>query len=195
MAECVKCGRDNEIGAQSCGDCAWPLTLNSWRFSARRVERVTIDTNCINQRRADQDLNTIERWGSERKFVIERAPAMLNELKGAQRIAKAQTLAQHRDGWILGVSALGIDTYLAGPNMETELVDVLFPTTAVLNGNQRADVEHLRSHIQTGADIFLTRDAGDFIVGGKRDELLPYGIWILSPREFVLLCQEAYAWV
>ena len=158
MAECVKCGNDNECGSHSCRDCAWPLTLDAWRSSARRIERVTIDTNCINQKQADDDLNTAERWELEGKFVIERAEVMLDELKGAQRIAKARTIPQHRGGWILGVSTLGIDTYLGGPDMETELVDVLFPTTAVLNENQRADVEHLRSHIQTGADIFS--DAG-----------------------------------
>lgn len=194
MPECVKCGSDNQAGVEACRDCGWPFVMSAWRGSPHRVQRVTIDTNCINQKQADVALNTLERWAAEGKFVIERAPAMLNELKGSARIAKANALLQHRSGWVLGESLLGIDTCLAGPDMEAELIDTLFPTTAMLTSNQRADIEHLRSHVRTGADVFVTKNSRDFIAVGKQAELRMFGIWVFEPSELVAFCQDAYQW-
>jgi len=119
---------------------------------------------------------------------------MLIELKGPLRIAKARTLVPHCPPWVLGESQLGIDTNVAGPDMGPVLADVLFPTTHTLNANQMADIEHLRSHIQTGADVFLTQDAGDFIAVGKQLELRSFGIWVFNPSELVTLCREVYLW-
>ena len=194
MPECVKCGRDNQSGLNACPDCAWPLKLGAWRGSRHQVQRVTIDTNCLNQKQQDASLNLLERWAAEGRLILERAPAMLHELKGPPRIAKAGAITQHRRGWVLDESLLDIDTYLSGPDMEAELIDTLFPTTTVLNSNQRADVEHLRSHVRTGADVFVTRDAGDFIASGKQVELRSFGIWVLEPSELVALCQDVYGW-
>lgn len=78
--------------------------------------------------------------------------------------------------------------------MEADLNDTLFPTTAALNAKQKADVEHLRSHVRTGADIFVTRDADDFIASGKQLQLRSAGIWVLGPNELVALCQDIYRW-
>ena len=191
MPECVKCGRDNLSGIASCPDCFWPLTIEAWRGARHQVRRVT---NCINQKQMDASLNVIERWSAEGKFVVERAPAMLSELRGPRRIAKADTFIEHRRGWVLGEALLGVDTYVSGPDKQSELINTLFPTTTELTANQRADVEHLRSHVQTGADIFLTRDARDFIALGKQAELRSFGVWVFEPSELVTLCQDIYGW-
>jgi hypothetical protein len=64
--------------------------------------------------------------------------------------------------------------------MAAELTDSLFPTTAVLAMNQQADVDHLQSHVTTGA--------------GKQAELRDYGIWVFTPEELVMLCRAIYGW-
>jgi hypothetical protein len=194
MAECVKCGRANAQDAPACVDCQWPFILSAWQKSTHHIRRITIDTGCVNARQQNEDLNQLERWAQEGQLLIERSPAFLQELVGPARVRKAQELQPHPAVWVLDQSSLGVDTTLAGPDVHEEVRDVLFPTTSSLTSNQAADVEHLRSHVLTGADAFVTLNPRDFILRGKQESLQQLGIWAFTPKELVALLRALYGW-
>jgi len=197
MSECVRCGHDNLRDAAACRDCAWPLALDAWRGSHHQIRRMSLDTGCVNAKRANPHLNLLERWADEGHITLERSGAFLAELKGYLRRRKAEAIAPHRPVWRLGVpglSELGINTFLAGPDLGHEVAPVLFPTAAILTSNQAADVEHLRQHVITGADVFVTLNERDFIRRGKQDRLRRHGIWVLTPQGATQLLGELYGW-
>lgn len=119
---------------------------------------------------------------------------MLEELEGEPRVAKARSLAPHPGLFTLDVSTLDGPDVLAGPNLPGELQEILFPTANPLTENQRQDVEHLRLHVRTGGDMFVTLNPNDFITRGRQEALRSFGIWVLSPRELVGLLAELYRW-
>jgi hypothetical protein len=194
MGECVKCGFDNTEDAFACARCTWPFSLGAWRSTTFKIRRVTIDTGCINAKQGDPDLNTLERWAAEDKIVLERSDALLDELTGPDRVSKAMSMNAHPDVWILGVSQLGIDTVLAGPDLAGPFEETLFPTTATLTANQTADVAHLRSVVLTGSDMFVTKNPRDFIARGKQEALAGMGVWVFSPNELVQHLRNLYGW-
>ena len=119
---------------------------------------------------------------------------MLGELKGEPRVAKARSLAPHPDLFTLDQSVLDGPDVLAGPDLGAELQRILFPTANPLTENQRADIEHLRLHVQTGGDVFVTLNPNDFITRGRQEALCSAGIWVLAPSELVELLTELYGW-
>lgn len=119
---------------------------------------------------------------------------MLDELEGKARVAKAQSLAPHPGLFTIGFSAIGGPDVLAGPDLSSELQQILFPTANPLTENQRHDVEHLRLHVRTGGDAFVTLNPNDFITRGRQETLRSFGIWVLSPGELVGLLTELYGW-
>lgn len=192
--DCVRCGGNNELDATACTDCRWPFTVEACADFTRPPYRITVDTSCINVRRQNQDLNALELWAQQGRLVLQRADAMLGEIKGEARVTKAEAMAPHPGMFTLGVSALGGPDVLAGPDMEAELEGILFPTSAALTPNQRHDVEHLRKHIQTGGDVFVTLNPNDFITRGRQERFCSVGIWVMPPRELVSLLTSAFAW-
>lgn len=197
MSECVRCGHDNFSDAAACQDCAWPLALDAWRGSHHRIRRVSLDTGCVNAKRQNIYLNLLERWADDGLIALERSGAFLAELKGYLRRQKAEAIAPHRPVWRLGIpgmSELGVNTFLAGPDVGDEVAPVLFPTAATLTANQAADVEHLRQHVITGADVFVTLNERDFIRRGKQQRLRHQGIWVLTPQGATQLLAELYGW-
>lgn len=119
---------------------------------------------------------------------------MLGELAGEARVAKARSLAPHPGVFILDHSTLGGPDVLAGPDLPGALQQILFPTANPLTENQRYDVEHLRLHVRTGGDVFVTRNPNDFITRGRQEMLRSFGIWVLAPPELVGLLTELYGW-
>jgi len=196
MIECVKCGHHNSLDAPACVRCTWPFTTDAWASTDRfRIKRVTIDTNCINSKREDIDLNTLEKWSTEGLLTLQRADVLLKELKGSdQRVAKGKSFDEHPELFRIGISALGSGHVLAGPDMQDQIRRILFPTTRTLTVNQENDVEHLRQHIQTGGDAFITKNTKDFINNGKQERLAYFGIWVLTPTELVTLLRRLYQW-
>lgn len=192
MVVCIKCGGKNSDDAEACRDCTWPFTLRAWASTARKIRRVTIDTCCINAKQARADLNTLERWASEGRIILERSAAMLKELKGDMRVKKAHSLPGHPHLFRFG-NAFG-DGVLAGPDIPAELQRILFPDTKTLTDNQKLDVEHLRLHVQTGGDVFVTLNPNDFIARGRQATLVSFGIWVTTPNELVSLLGQLYAW-
>lgn len=119
---------------------------------------------------------------------------MLGELAGEARVAKARSLEPHPGLITLGRSALGGPDVLGGPDLPGELQQILFPTAKPLTENQRYDVEHLRLHVRTGGDVFVTLNPNDFITRGRQQTLRSFGMWVLSPSELVGLLAELYGW-
>lgn len=192
--ECVRCGCRNPPGATGCRDCGWPFTLGAWADFERPPYRITLDTGCINARAQHDDLNLLESWGHQGRLLLQRSDAMLAEMKGDARVVKAAALPSHPGVFTLGVGRLGGPDVLAGPDMKGELEATLFPTTSTLSANQRHDVEHLRSHVRTGGDVFVTLNPNDFISRGRQERLRSVGIWVMSPNELVGLLLSAFRW-
>jgi hypothetical protein len=189
----VKCGNDNPLQADACSACTWPLALSGWK-STTRHRRVTLDTGCVNAKGRDADLNTLERWNVAGLIELQRSEAMLDELEGEARVAKARALQPHPGLFTLDVSVLDGPDVLAGPDMPIELEEILFPTVSPLTDNQRHDIEHLRLHVRTGGDVFVTHNRNDFITRGRQEELRSHGIWVMSPSELVGLLTELCGW-
>ncbi len=119
---------------------------------------------------------------------------MLDELTGKARVTKARSLAPHPGLFTLGHSALDGPDVLAGPDLPAELQQILFPTANPLTENQRNDVKHLRLHVRTGGDVFVTLNPNDFITRGRHEMLRSFGIWVLSPSDLVRMLTELYGW-
>jgi len=194
LGECVKCGHRNTPDAHACAQCTWPFTRDAWRASKLHIRRVTLDTGCVNAKGLDPDLNTLERWAATQYLELQRSSALLRELAGEARVVKARSLAPHPALFTLGSSALGGPDVLAGPDLPGELQQILFPTATLLTENQRYDVEHLRLHVRTGGDVFVTLNPNDFVTRGRQETLRSFGIWVLSPSELVGLLTELYGW-
>lgn len=176
MPECVKCGQQNSTNSPACPKCTWPFTHDAWKRSKLRIRRITLDTGCVNAKGRNTDLNTLEKWAAVGKLELQRSDAMLSELTGQMRVAKAQLLEPHPGLFTLGQSVLGGSDVLAGPDLSEELQQILFPTASPLTENQRFDVEHLRLHVRTGGDVFVTLNPNDFITRGRQETLRSFGV-------------------
>jgi hypothetical protein len=153
-----------------------------------------LDTGCVNAKGLDPDLNTLERWAAAGHLELQRSNAMLGEITGAPRVTKARRFPQHPRLFTLGPSALGGPGVLAGPDLADKFQQILFPTANPLTQNQRYDVEHLRLHVRTGGDAFVTMNPNDFITRGRQETLRSFGVWVLSPGDLVRLLIELYGW-
>jgi hypothetical protein len=194
MQKCVKCGAGISVGSTRCSSCTWPFSPEAWRHSALPIRRITLDTGCINAKRKNEALNTLERWADEGRLRLQRSDVMLGELEGDARVQKAVALDEHPGLFSPEESVLDGPNVLAGPDMRTELQHVLFPTAWPLTSNQRHDVEHLRLHVLTGGDAFVTLNSNDFISRGRQELLRVCGIWVLQPPELVALLKNLYEW-
>ncbi|MGD0613272.1 MAG: hypothetical protein ABSB41_17375 [Anaerolineales bacterium] len=192
--ECVKCGNVSPFGAEFCIRCTWPFSIKAWDKTKFRIKKITIDTSCINVKKQDRYLNILENWADEGFIQIQMSSALIEELEGRERRDKAYSIDLHPPVFILDESALDGDAVLAGPDMEEQLRNVLFPTTKILTKNQEYDVEHLRSHVLTGGDAFVTRNPKDFIVRGKQETLATLGIWVFDPPGLVDFLLKLYGW-
>jgi hypothetical protein len=87
---------------------------------------VTLDTGCINAKRLNADLNTLERWAADGHIALQRSEAMLGELRGEARVEKAKSLGRHPGLLTFDVSVFGGPDVLAGPDLNAEIEDILF---------------------------------------------------------------------
>lgn len=119
---------------------------------------------------------------------------MLSEIEGDARVVKAEAMPEHPGLFILDQSVLDGPDVLAGPDLEAELRSLLFPTVRALTDNQSNDIEHLRRHVLTGGDVFVTLNRNDFITRGRQEALRACGIWVMQPPEIVELLKSLYKW-
>ena len=103
-------------------------------------------------------------------------------------------MAEHPGLFILDESSLDGADVLAGPDLTPGLRELLFPTAQMLTANQTCDIEHLRLHVITGGDVFVTLNRNDFITRGRQDALRSCGIWVMEPSELVDLLKGLYGW-
>jgi hypothetical protein len=192
--ECVKCGADTPDGATSCSRCTWPFSPDAWSASTLRIRRITIDTGCINVKGKNAALNTLEQWARDGRLELQRSDAMLGELIGEVRVEKASAMDEHPGLFTLDKSVLNGPDVLAGPDLGPDIQNVLFPTAHSLTDNQLHDIEHLRLHVLTGGDVFVTLNRNDFITRGRQDILRACGIWVMEPVELVDLLKMLYEW-
>ena len=193
--KCVKCGSDNESGLSACRRCTWPFSISAWSSTTHKIRRVTLDTGCINAKNQNKSLNLLEKWSSEGSLQLQRSDMMLKELKGKERVEKGESLQRHPNLFVLGSSFLGGEDVLSGPDLGDELREILFPKIRALSKNQQFDVQHLRLHILTGGDIFLTLNSNDFITRGRKEKLASHGIWVFTPDDAVDLLKRIYDWI
>jgi hypothetical protein len=92
------------------------------------------------------------------------------------------------------MSVLGGDAVLAGSDMAEDFQAILFPTAHILTKNQENDIEHLRLHVYTGGDIFVTINSNDFISRGRQEKLASFGVWVFLPDAIVSLVRYLYNW-
>lgn len=194
MMECVKCGDEVPTGADRCSSCTWPFTIAAWRQSSLTIHRLTLDTGCVNAKGKNEALNTLERWAHDGLLELQRSDAMLDEIEGKSRITKAESIAEHPGLFTLDVSVLDGPDVLAGPDLGIELEELLFPTSHPLTSSQEHDVQHLRQHVLTGGDVFVTLNRNDFITRGRQEALRACGIWVMQPPEIVELLKRLYKW-
>lgn len=194
MFECVKCGHQNEHGSSQCAKCTWPFSEGAWSNTKFKIQKITIDTGCVNAKGENEDLNRLEQWEGEDLIEIQRADVFMKELKGDDRIAKAEQVQPHPGLFTIGQSKIGGGDVLAGPDLTTEIQKVLFPTVQTLGSNQTNDVQHLSQHVRVGGDVFMTLNTRDFINRGKQEALTERGIWVFTPPEIVALLERLYGW-
>jgi hypothetical protein len=191
LAQCIRCGARRGPDDVNCSQCTWPFHPDGWPRTTRRIRRVTSDTSCVNAKQQNDDLNQLERWERSGWLHLQRADALLNELRGEARIAKASTMAPHPDVFVLGASSLGGDNVLAGELLDPAfLARLMFPTTSALLPNHQHDIDHLRQHVRTGGDAFVTLD-GDFL-DERRRSLQQIGIWTFRPEQLVAHLRAGY---
>lgn len=193
MFECVKCGYKNEHCARRCEICSWPFSKDAWPSTNLKIKKISIDTGCVNAKRANADLNTLESWASMGRIEIQRSDAFMEELKGHDRVIKAKEIPSHPPLFKFG-DTLGGDGVLSGPDLSQYVHKVLFPTTRNLTPNQKNDIRHLSQHIKVGGDIFVTLNTNDFIKHGKQATFAERGIWVFTPTDAVHLLRQLYSW-
>jgi hypothetical protein len=193
-SKCISCGV-GDMGLNNCAACSWPYSNKGWSQFVLGLRRITIDTNCINAKRAIIALNLLEKWKTEEKIEIQKSTPFSIEAQGTlAREAKAKNIPNHPPLFILDSSALGSGAVLAGPDIRNKIQRILFPGVSHLSVNQERDVQYLGEHVRTGGHLFVTLDKSDFRAGNKERQLRALGIWAVSPEKAVNFIHSVYDW-
>lgn len=193
MIKCIKCGASKSESSDICPACTWPTSYRGWELTKLKVKRITFDVCCVNALEKDDELNIIEKWSKQGLVEVQKAHVFMDELRGEKRIKKGQRLHNHPNIAIFGNTTFGGLDVLGGPDMKEEIREMLFPTTKELNQRQKNDAQHLREHVETGGDLFVTFD-GHFIKHGKQKSLRQFGIWVFKPKKAVAFLNRYYGW-
>ncbi len=191
-SKCIHCGV-GEVGPDNCAACSWPYSDKGWSNFTMGLRRITIDTNCINAKQANEALNQLEQWKNDGKIEIQKSTPFSIEAKGnLMREAKEKQVPGHPPLFTLGASTLGGGAVLAGPDLREEIQTILFPGVKQLSQGQERDVQHLAEHVRTGGHLFVTLDTSDFISGSKQKTLRSFGVWAVTPENAVKLLSSVY---
>ena len=162
---------------------------------------VTIDTNSINARQEDENLNQLEAWHQAGSIEITRTSILDSELSrdlgplGDKRRRKASQLQEASPAFTVGMSALrngdvlrGVDAY----GWVDQIAAIIFPNRAFqeLAPRPRNDVLHLAIHKAANWDYLVTLDRKDILAHQQQleDEC---DIHALSPEEAVGVISRA----
>lgn len=193
-SKCIHCGI-GEVGPDNCAACSWPYSEKGWSNFTMDLRRITIDTNCINAKRAHGALNILEKWKNDGKIEIQKSTPFSVEAQGnRKREAKEKQVPGHPPLFVLGVSTLGGDAVLAGPDLIKEIQEILFPGVSPLSVGDERDVQHLAEHVRTGGHLFVTTDKGDFMSGNREKKLQSLGVWAVTPEKAVNFLASVHGW-
>ncbi len=205
------CGRSGGAASvhSSIGKSSRASSTASFRQSGYSIRYpVTVSTpepeggaRCVSSARRDlrggsgaTRFPTVTEWASEGLVEIQRADVFMEELKGDDRVAKGKRVQPHPGLFTIGQSVLGGGDVLVGPDMTTDIKEILFPTAHTLTPNQENDIQHLSEHVRVGNDVFVTLNTKDFVKHGKQAALAERGIWVFTPSEIVDLLERLYGW-
>lgn len=194
---CVRCGTSRLPTDPACHACTWPFSEKAWDQTSFRINRITLDTCCLNSKRKDVDLNKLEAWAGHGYFELQRTTEMLEDVRRSSAnepfFDKALAIDEVPGVFTPDATHLGGGDVLAGPDLKNEIRKILFPHPQ-LTQQQISDIEHLYEHIRTGGDIFATSDLKGFIKNGKEENLLQRGVWVFSPDKLVPFLSRLYNW-
>ena len=191
---CLMCGV-GKVGTDNCNKCTWPYSHNGWKVWRNGIKRITVDTGCINAKQKISDLNKLEEWEKQSKLEIQRATPFLKEFKGPDfHIKKAENIDEHPPLAKLGAVTLGGRSVLGGPDLSKEMRETMFPKVKKLTVNQENDLQHIHEHVETGGNLFVTKNPKDFINNGKQEAVLKLGVWVVSPEDAVRIVKDTHGW-
>jgi hypothetical protein len=133
--------------------------------------RVTIDTNCINAKRAHSALNRLEDLARQGVIELTTTFVMAAELAsdrtrhGEARRQKAARLKTARSGFMVGRSAVGGPDLIGGPDAYAHvpaISAIIRPgvTWDDIDKNTQRDILFLSAHRTYGWEMFVTSDTG-----------------------------------
>jgi type I restriction-modification system DNA methylase subunit len=151
---------------------------------------ITIDTNAINAKQENENLNLLEQYCQRGLVEIFKTDVLDTELLtdktnyGEKRRHKASRLPEDIGVCVLDHSRLD-HTRLAGEEdakLQDEIIKVLFQKTRHhLTTRQLRDAMHLHTHVMHQRDIFVTMDK--YILGRKEELHKKFGINAGTPEE------------
>lgn len=150
---------------------------------------ITIDTNCINVRKALDSLNKLEEWHSLGLIEIVKTDVMDTELRGDARLEKSSKLNEDLGVGVWDHSRWGHAVW-GGEDVHyrlEEIKKVIFPDFNKLTEKRRKnatrDAMHLATHLMHNRDFFVTLDKQ--ILSKKEDLLREFNVEVLSPEQCV----------
>ncbi len=193
---CLMCGV-GKVGTDNCNKCTWPYSHNGWKVWRNGIKRITVDIGCINAKQEISALNKLEEWETQSKLKIQRASPFLKEFKGPDsHIKKAKNMDEHPPLATLGAATFDGGYVYGGPDLSKEMREIMFPTVSdkALTKNQKYDIQHIHEHVETGGNLFVTKNTRDFIDNGKQEAFLKLGVWVVSPEEAVYIVKDTHGW-
>ncbi len=162
---------------------------------------LTFDTNSINARQADENLNALEEWHTKGVIEIVKTDVMDTEfLKSAPNrrdMFMAKSVQYHEDIGEGHCDDSRVDHALLGPleNYPLEAIrQMLFPNFESLKDDEkeraRRDAMHLATHYMHRRDFFVTRD--NHFIANRESLKAKFGVCILRPDECVSLLQSEF---
>jgi hypothetical protein len=144
-----------------------------------------LDTNAINARRSDPDLNQIERWRADGVVQVMMSAHSSAEAKAGGNAARA-------------AKALGYGYSYVGDGTEAErstkqAISLVLLPAGIRNDAERNDVD-IVFHAQKYSAILVTNDGGSRRqpggILGNRVRLAALGVTVMRPREVVAHVRE-----
>jgi len=159
---------------------------------------IALDNGCLNAKGKHPVLNKLDDLEEQGLITLSTSSTSTREQIETQKsgewltryLNRIQTLKLIMEPAIVDIAKVGLAR--VAPD-ETGIVikkisKICFPGLdfSQLTSNQKNDILHLVTAIDTGADYFLTHNKNDMILNGKQKKLEKYGIKIREPNESLL---------
>lgn len=151
---------------------------------------MTIDTNCINTREADQYLNRLEEWHRKGLIEIVKTDVMKTEFLKANR-RFTQKASEYREDFGVGVfdHSRWDRSKFYDPSIDypvERIKRIVFPRFESLVSEEKTraqrDIMHIATHHMHKRSFFVTTDK---VITGKKEDLEKSGVVVLTPKQCV----------